>query len=132
MPVTQPARDGLRSAQTVFIVEDDTEFGAALAELLADEGFRPVHFSSALKALDSLAAELPSLIITDLLMPGMSGSQLVRTLRSDVRWRDIPIVVLTGGNDTAVGVRLDAPVVYKPDIESLLRILPAAAARAQS
>jgi FixJ family two-component response regulator len=114
------------TSSMVFIVEDDAEFGTALAELLTDEGFRPVHFSSARKALDSLAADdKPSLIITDLLMPGMSGVQLVRALRGDDRWRTIPVVVLTGGNDAGLAVRLDTPVVYKPDIDSLLRILPA-------
>jgi FixJ family two-component response regulator len=111
---------------TVFIVEDDAEFGAALAELLIDEGFNPIHFSSARQALERLVDETPSLIITDLLMPGMSGAQLVKALRADARWRHIPVVVLTGGNDIALAVRLDTPVVYKPDIDSLLRILPVA------
>jgi CheY-like chemotaxis protein len=114
-------------AATVFIVEDDCDFGAALAELLADEGFRPVWFASGRQALDRLGHETPALIITDLIMPGMSGAQLVKALRSNERWRNIPVVVLTGGNDTALALRLDTPVIYKPDIGSLLRVLPTAA-----
>jgi CheY-like chemotaxis protein len=112
---------------TVFIVEDDPDFGMVLAEILADEGFRPLRFVDGLQALEALATETPSLIITDLIMPGMSGMQLVRALRADQRWQKIPVVVVTGGNDTTLALRLDAPVIYKPDIASLLTVLPAAA-----
>src|SRR3954468_6063355 len=113
--------------RTVFIVEDDLDFGAALAELLADEGFRPLCFTSAQQALARVRHQIPALIITDVVRPGMSGGELVKALRADERWRDIPVVVVTGGNDTALALRLDTPVVYKPDIVSLLRVLPAAA-----
>jgi CheY-like chemotaxis protein len=112
---------------TVFIVEDDADFASALVELIADEGFRALRFSDGLQALDGLSRETPVLIITDLAMPGMSGAQLVRALRAHERWRSIPVVVVTGGNDTALPARLDTPVIYKPDIDSLLRVLPTAA-----
>ena len=112
---------------TVFIVEDDPDFSMVLAEMLADEGFTPVQFSDGLQALRSLDRETPALIVTDLVMPGMSGAQLVRALRADERWREIPVVVVTGGTDMAAGAWLDAQVVYKPDVASLLSVLSAAA-----
>ena len=112
---------------TVFIVEDDPDFASALVELIMDEGFHAVRFNDGLAALDGLSHETPVLIITDLAMPGMSGAQLVRALRANESWRKIPVVVVTGGNDTALPARLDTPVIYKPDIDSLLRVLPMAA-----
>jgi CheY-like chemotaxis protein len=112
---------------TVFIVEDDPDFASALVELIMDEGFRAVRFNDGLAALEGLSRETPVLIITDLAMPGMSGAQLVRALRANESWRKIPVVIVTGGNDTALPARLDTPVIYKPDIDSLLRVLPTAA-----
>ena len=114
--------------ETVFVVEDDDELRYALGELLSVEGHHVVCLANGRQAIDLLrvSAETPSLIITDLTMPVMDGVQLVRAVRGDARYRSIPIIVLTGKNDTMVPVQLDTPVVYKPDFESLLRMIPAA------
>ncbi|HET6280964.1 MAG TPA: response regulator [Polyangia bacterium] len=112
----------------MFIVDDDAEARDALRELLVVEGHHVVCLANGRQAIDCLhlSAQMPSLIITDLTMPVMDGVQLVRAVRADARYRSIPIIVLTGKNDTMIPVQLDTPVVYKPDIESLLRLIPAA------
>jgi FixJ family two-component response regulator len=107
--------------QKIFVAEDDDDFRVALGEVLAEEGYCPVLFSTAQNLLSSLADDVPAVIITDVVMPGVSGSQLLVALRHDDRWKSIPVVVMTGNNDTALPLRLDAPVVYKPDTEGLLR-----------
>ena len=109
--------------RTVFVAEDDPDFRIALGDVLAEEGFDPVLFSSAQTLLSSLDDGVPALIVTDIVMPGLSGGQLLGALRRDDRWRGIPVVVMTGNNDTALPVRLDAPVVYKPDTDELLRVV---------
>jgi FixJ family two-component response regulator len=109
--------------RTVFVAEDDPDFRIALGDVLAEEGFDPVLFSSAQTLLSSLDHGVPALIVTDVVMPGLSGGQLLEALRGDDRWRGIPVVVMTGSNDTALPVRLDAPVVYKPDTDELLRVV---------
>jgi len=109
--------------QTVFIAEDDPDFRIALGDVLAEDGFDPVLFSSAQTLLSSLDDGVPALIVTDVVMPGLSGGQLLGALRGNDRWRSIPVVVMTGNNDTALPVRLDAPVVYKPDTDELLRVV---------
>ena len=123
---------GDRMAGTVFIVEDNSDFGAALAELLSDEGFQPVCFMTGWEALDGLRSQTPALIITDVLMPGMSGFELVTALRAHETWRKIPVVMLSGGEEAARGRSLDAPLLFKPDVASLMRVLPAAARSAYS
>ena len=55
------------------------------------------------------------MIVTDVVMPGVSGGQLLAALRENARWRAVPVVVMTGNNDTALPLRLDATVVCKPD-----------------
>jgi CheY-like chemotaxis protein len=109
--------------QTVFVAEDDTDFRIALGDVLAQDGFDPVLFSSAQTLLSSLQDDVPALIVTDVVMPGLSGGELLGALRGNDRWRGIPVVVMTGSNDTALPIRLDAPVVYKPDTDELLRVV---------
>jgi CheY-like chemotaxis protein len=109
--------------QTVFVAEDDPDFRSALGEVLAEDGFHPVLFESAQTLLNSLDDGVPALIVTDVVMPGLSGVQLLGTLRENDRWRGIPVVVMTGSNDTALPIRLDAPIVYKPDTDGLLRVV---------
>jgi CheY-like chemotaxis protein len=106
---------------TVFVAEDDLDFRVVLGDVLAQDGFHPVLFSSAQTLLNSLDDGVPALIVTDVVMPGMSGVQLLGALRDNDRWRRIPVVVMTGSNDTALPIRLDAPIVYKPDTDGLLR-----------
>jgi DNA-binding response OmpR family regulator len=116
-------------AATVFIVEDNSDFGAALADLLSDEGFQTVRFFTGWQALDGLRTQTPSLIITDVVMPGMSGFDLVSALREHETWRHIPVVMLSGGEGTHLPDpgETDAPLFFKPDVASLMRVLPAAA-----
>jgi FixJ family two-component response regulator len=109
--------------QRVFVAEDDPDFRIALGELLSQDGFHPVLFSSAQTLLNSLDDGVPALIVTDVVMPGLSGVQLLGALRENDRWRGIPVVVMTGSNDTALPIRLGAPIVYKPDTDGLLRVV---------
>jgi FixJ family two-component response regulator len=109
--------------QTVFVAEDDPDFRITLGDVLEQDGFDAVLFSSAQTLLSSLENDVPALIVTDVVMPGLSGGLLVSALRVNDRWRGIPVVVMTGSNDTTLPIRLDAPVVYKPDTHGLLRVV---------
>ena len=62
----------------------------------------------------------PDLLILDLLMPKMSGVEVLRTLRRSARWAHLPIVIVTGANDPMLRVRLDMPIAFKPDIDDVL------------
>jgi CheY-like chemotaxis protein len=73
--------------------------------------------------LGALDCEVPALIVTDLVMPGMSGAQLLRAVRDDEQWRYIPVIVMAGTHDTASPLRLDAPLVNKSDTDALLDII---------
>lgn len=83
--------------EMVLIVEDDPD----IAELLR-YGFEQEHFETrvALTGEEGLRASLdvrrrPSVILLDLLLPGMNGFELCRRLRSESLTRDTPIVILT-------------------------------------
>ena len=69
---------------SIFVVDDEPQIVALLARILQREGLVVRSFGSAQEALDALPAERPVLIVTDLMMPGMSGADLVQRAREAV------------------------------------------------
>jgi two-component system, cell cycle response regulator DivK len=78
--------------KTLLIVEDDPLSLKLLCDILAADGHTVLQASRARDALDLLCAHLPDLIITDLLLPDMSGLRLTRMIRADPMLRDIPVL----------------------------------------
>jgi CheY-like chemotaxis protein len=82
----------------VMVVDDDDEYRLLLEETLEDEGYLVVSAASGRDALEYLRRGVrPTLLLLDLWMPGMDGWQLRLELTRDDALRDIPIVVVTGG-----------------------------------
>lgn len=83
--------------QNILIVEDDADIAEGLHYNLKREGYRPTIAESAEKglriALDEKTA--PSLILLDLMLPGMSGMELCRRLRREPTTESIPVIMLT-------------------------------------
>jgi two-component system response regulator (stage 0 sporulation protein F) len=77
----------------ILIVEDENATAWALAESLREEGYETRHAASAEDALAAVRAHATDLVITDLRLPGMSGAQLARRLRSGRR--RVPVIVVT-------------------------------------
>ncbi|MEM7109966.1 MAG: ATP-binding protein, partial [Bacteroidota bacterium] len=80
--------------ELVLVVEDNEDIRNFIGEVLEDE-FRITKAEDGLKALESIEAELPDLIISDVMMPEMDGIHLVQKLKSDVRTSHIPVILLT-------------------------------------
>lgn len=123
---------GRRSPSLVLIVEDDATVAAATAEAVGAAGYRAVCAHTRLQALDALAHEVPAVMLLDLSLPGMGGSELLRQIKTSPAWATIPRVIMTGTNDPMISVREDAPVFYKPlDMPSLVQALRRYCDRAQ-
>jgi CheY-like chemotaxis protein len=89
-PVVPPIR-----APLVLVADDSAEMRELIREVLAREGYEVITVGSGGRALREMSIRRPDLVITDLLMPGMSGFSL-RTLmlrRADLA--DIPVIVLS-------------------------------------
>jgi DNA-binding response OmpR family regulator len=114
------------SADSVLMVDDDDDFRLALADALTAVGYQVVDVptgEAALAALDEAAngrTRAPDLLVLDLLMPGMSGLDVLQELRRSERWARLPILVVTAVNDQMLPVRLDVPIAFKPDFEVVL------------
>ena len=83
--------------QNILIVEDEVDIAESLHYNLKREGFRPTIAESGEKGLRIALDEktTPSLIILDLMLPGMSGMELCRRLRREPLTEDTPIIMLT-------------------------------------
>jgi len=83
-------------ADRVLIVDDDADTVEMVRRSLADAGVEVEVAGGGQEALQMALAHDHDLVITDLVMPGMSGFELIIRLRADERTRSVPILVLTG------------------------------------
>jgi putative nucleotidyltransferase with HDIG domain len=82
----------------VLVVDDNRELLDFVAAQLADE-FRVRVAERAEEALHIAAFETPSLVVSDVMMPGRSGTDLLRDLRRDARLRHVPVILVTAKAD---------------------------------
>jgi len=84
------------AGKNVLIVDDDPDVVVYLTSFLEDHDYQARSAGDAGQALLVLEGFRPDAILVDVLMPGKSGLDLLVTLRRDPRWREIPLVVVTG------------------------------------
>jgi CheY-like chemotaxis protein len=89
----------------VIIVDDDPIVGALSLELLKDAGFTATLIQDSLKAQEAIKKEQPSLVILDILMPGIDGLTLLHRLKSDPDTERIHAIVVSGKSFEAEKVR---------------------------
>jgi CheY-like chemotaxis protein len=104
----------------ILVVDDDRDVRDTLAAVLGDEGY---HVRCAENGAQALAAILhgpkPAAIVLDLIMPVMSGWELLEAVRSDAELSRIPVVVLS-----AVRAPRELPHLAKPvSVDELVRTL---------
>ncbi|MDR3671185.1 MAG: ATP-binding protein [Holophaga sp.] len=93
------------AAARVLVVEDNGDMRDFLAQVLA----RAYQVETAVDGADGLAKALanpPDLVVSDVMMPGMTGDRLVQELRDRPETQDIPVVLLTAKADEALRVRM--------------------------
>jgi two-component system, OmpR family, phosphate regulon response regulator PhoB len=108
---------GQVSAQ-VLVVDDEPDISALVAYHLARASYRVRTAGSGAEALASVESQAPDLIVLDLMLPGMSGLEVLRELRGRAECAAIPVVLLTARREERErieGLRLGADdYVAKP------------------
>ena len=79
----------------VLVVEDEPDIAALIAYQLTREGFRVETASTGTDALTAVNREIPDLVVLDRMLPGISGDEVLRTLRQQGSTASIPVLVLT-------------------------------------
>lgn len=115
------------SKQQILIVDDNPNMSSLLAEMLEIFEFNSQRAGNGQEALDILNKDNFSMVITDLRMPEMSGSELLKNIKE--KYPELPVVVISGYNlaeeeDTLMATLADG-FINKPfkmvDIEGLLQ-----------
>lgn len=88
---------------TILVIEDDRTLARGLVMNLELEGFRVIHAAQGTLGLQMAVEERPDLIVLDLMLPGMSGFDVVRSLRQ--RSRQTPVVILSARGEVEDKVR---------------------------
>jgi CheY-like chemotaxis protein len=110
----------------ILVVDDEPAILDMIAELLGYEGFEVVTTSQGSVALARAKADPPALILLDLMMPGMSGWQVIDALKASPQTRAIPIVVLSARRDLPATAKELGIAVFlaKPfDIDELISVV---------
>ncbi len=79
----------------VLIVDDEPSITKTLGARLKAEGFEVTVAGDGITALHSVYKEPPDLIILDIMMPEMDGFETCQRLRSDPRYKELPVLMLT-------------------------------------
>jgi len=84
-----------RDRPRVLVVEDEPDMNNLLAEVLRAFGFEPVQAADGRQALDRLCEQPPDAVLLDLMLPGMSGYELCRRLKTSEETASIPVLILS-------------------------------------
>ena len=86
-------------ASSILIVEDEPSIAELIAVNLSHAGFLPVRAFQTEQASQLMKEVLPDLVVLDWMLPGKSGVQFAKELRSNERTKDIPIILLTARSE---------------------------------
>lgn len=110
-------------AKKILVVDDEPNIVELLQSRLENNGYSVIVAYDGQEALDKTYQENPDLIILDIMLPKIDGYNVCKMLRSDEKYKAIPIIMLTGrtqAQDIRMGMDLGAVSYvqkpFKPDV----------------
>ena len=107
--------------KTVMIIEDEPDAAEMFAEMMRVSGFRVIKMFSSTPAIPAITQERPDLIILDIMMPDVSGLEVLRYVRREPELAPIPVIVVSArsmpndirsGLDAGASIYLTKPVGF--------------------
>lgn len=95
----------------ILVVDDEPDISALVAYHLARESYRVRTAADGLEALRAVESQMPDLVVLDLMLPGMSGLDVLRELRRRPEAQEVPVILLTARREEAdriAGLKLGA------------------------
>jgi len=123
--------------KTVLIIEDEEDAAELFAEMMRVSGFRVVKTSKSTPAISLMSSEKPDVILLDIMMPEISGLDILRQMRREPELANIPVIVITAksmpsdiknGMEAGASTYLTKPVGFlelKDAVERALASRPA-------
>ena len=114
----------LPNGRVALVVDDSMLVRHTVCRFLEERGFAVESATNPVEALEILTRVEPQLIITDMQMPRMSGSEFITALKADLRTAAIPIVILAGRQSGFENTenRANFAIFKDIDIESQLQL----------
>ena len=121
------------SQKTVMIIEDEPDAAEMFAEMMRVNGFRVLKMFSSVPAIPMLSHEKPDVVILDIMMPDISGLEVLRYMRREAELAEIPVIVVSAksmpgdikvGMDAGASIYLTKPVGFldlKQAVEQVLQ-----------
>src|ERR1700733_11297055 len=90
------------NGKRIVLAEDDPFLRPGCETGLRKQGYTVISTSDGEEALQAIRTELPDLILLDLIMPKMTGVEVLRSLKSEEATRNIPVLILTNSSTESV------------------------------
>lgn len=110
----------------ILVVDDDRPILILMRNLLREFGFEPLTASTGAEAIDAARIRRPDLVLLDRHMPGLSGDEVIRMLRSEPELAKITIVILSGeavGRDELSRIDADGAIQKPFDVIALVEAI---------
>ena len=109
------------SKKVVFIVEDDAFLLKAYRVKFEQEGAEVWEAADGKSAISFLEKNPPNIVLLDLMLPGLSGFEVLETIRKHPRWKNVPVIILSNlgqEQDIEQGKKLGiADYIIKADVK---------------
>lgn len=118
--------------KTIMIVEDEVDAAEMFAEMMRVSGYRVLKAYSSGPAISLLSAETPDVVLLDIMMPDISGIEVLRYIRREPRLQNIPVIILSAKNlpsdikmglDAGATLYLTKPVGYQELKSAIEKVL---------
>jgi signal transduction histidine kinase/CheY-like chemotaxis protein len=103
---------------TVLCIEDNPADQLILNDILGDSRYRMTPAFDGQEGLQAVRDEPPDVIVLDIMLPGVSGWQVLRQLKHDPDTRDIPVIMTSSLDDKPLGLNLGADEYFVKPLES--------------
>lgn len=105
---------------SILVVDDDPDILDGILMILDSQDFQLRTARDGVMCLEELSKEIPDLLILDLLMPRMDGWGVIREVRSNPRYANMPIMILTTVIEDASRRRYELETGYSMDIQAYI------------
>ncbi len=105
-----------------MIIEDEPEAAELFGEMMRLSGFRVIKFFASSSAIPMIAQEMPDVIILDIMMPDISGLEVLHYMRREPQLASIPVIVVSAKSmpgDIKTGIEAGAAVYLTKPVSFL-------------
>ncbi len=108
-------------AKKVLVVDDDVSTVKFLSAALEENGYTPISADNGRDGLEMIKAQNPDLVLLDVMMPKKTGFVLIKQLRMDEKYKDLPVIMLTGVAEVLDDLDAESDDTHERPYDSLAR-----------